>query len=78
MRKIAATAVLTAVAAAGLAPAAAGGEPRTAAPAGSVNMELVVKAAMWDPYKPGTSVVPGAGKSVTKVEKVTWEEYGRN
>ncbi|GAA1201258.1 peptidoglycan-binding domain-containing protein [Prauserella alba] len=73
MRKIAATALLTAVAAAGLAPSAAtASEPNTAAPAakaGSVNMEKVVKAAMWDPYKPNTSIVPGAGKSVTKVEK---------
>lgn len=72
MRRIAATALLTAVAAAGLAPASAAGEPSTAGPAataGSVNMEMVVKAAMWDPYKPNRSIVPGAGTSVTKVEK---------
>lgn len=72
MRRIAATALLTAVAAAGLAPASAAGEPNAAGPvatAGSVNMEKVVQAAMWDPYKPNQSIVPGAGTSVTKVEK---------
>lgn len=71
MRKIAATALLTAVAAAGLAPAASGAsEPLETNPAaGKVNMEMVVKAAMWDPYKPDSSIVPGAGESVKKVEK---------
>ncbi|OZM75231.1 peptidoglycan-binding protein [Amycolatopsis antarctica] len=39
-----------------------------AAPA-EVNMEAVVKAAMWDPYKDDQSVTPGSGDSVEAVEK---------
>lgn len=67
MRKIAATALLAAVATAAFGPVAHAEQPQTAA--GSVNMEKVVKAAMWDPYKPNSSITPGAGDSVKKVEK---------
>ncbi|PXY31384.1 peptidoglycan-binding domain-containing protein [Prauserella muralis] len=42
--------------------------PSVAAPATTVNMEAVIKAAMWDPYKSGQDVTDGSGPSVTKVE----------
>lgn len=35
----------------------------------AVNMEAVVKAAMWDPYKPDEAVTPGSGPSVKVVEQ---------
>lgn len=35
----------------------------------TVNMEAVVKAAQWDPYKDDQSVTPGAGDSVKAVEQ---------
>lgn len=34
-----------------------------------VNMEMVVKAAQWDPRKAGTGITPGAGDSVLLVEQ---------
>ncbi|MQA77359.1 MAG: peptidoglycan-binding protein [Streptosporangiales bacterium] len=48
------------------------GAVATAAPAQAaptVNMEAVVKAAQWDPYKPDQSITPGAGDSVKAVEQ---------
>ncbi len=35
----------------------------------TVNMELLVKAAQWDPRKSGTGITPGAGDSVLRVEQ---------
>lgn len=35
----------------------------------TVNMESVVKAAQWDPYKPDQSITPGAGDDVKPVEQ---------
>ena len=35
----------------------------------TVNMEAVVKAAQWDPYKSDQSITPGAGDSVEAVEQ---------
>ncbi|OLT46368.1 peptidoglycan-binding protein [Saccharomonospora sp. CUA-673] len=67
MRRLTATVLAAAIAAVGLGGAATADEPR--ATAGAVNMEKVVKAAMWDPYKPNSSITPGAGDSVKRVEK---------
>ncbi|HEY7596079.1 MAG TPA: peptidoglycan-binding protein [Actinophytocola sp.] len=41
----------------------------SAAPAATVNMEAVVKAAQIDPRRPGTALTPGAEDSVLLVEK---------
>lgn len=41
----------------------------TTAAAATVNMEAVIKAAMWDPYKPGQDITPGSGPSVKTVEQ---------
>ncbi|MFC4002958.1 peptidoglycan-binding domain-containing protein [Prauserella oleivorans] len=65
MRKLAIAALLTAVSGAALTGTAAAGE--AAEP--TVDMEAVVKAAMWDPYKPDQSVTPGSGPSVELVEQ---------
>lgn len=66
MRKIAMAALATALtgaAFAGTAPAnQAAAEP-------TVDMESVIKSAMWDPYKPNQDVTPGSGKSVEIVEQ---------
>ena len=35
----------------------------------TVNMEAVIKAAMWDPYKPNEKITPGCGPSVKTVER---------
>jgi peptidoglycan hydrolase-like protein with peptidoglycan-binding domain len=37
--------------------------------AATVNMESVIKAAMWDPYKPNQDITPGSGPSVKIVEQ---------
>jgi len=42
--------------------------PAVAATPG-VNMEAVIKAAMWDPYKPNEKVTPGSGTAVKRVEQ---------
>ncbi|MDI5979311.1 peptidoglycan-binding domain-containing protein [Amycolatopsis magusensis] len=66
MRKMAFTAMFTALSGAALTGTMAAGQ---AAAAPSVNMEAVVKAAMWDPYKPDQSITPGSGDSVKVVEQ---------
>lgn len=70
------TAIVTALSAAviaGAGPAigSVAGTPAgaNAARATTVNMEAVIKAAMWDPYKPNQKITPGSGPSVKKVEK---------
>ncbi|MGC7098702.1 peptidoglycan-binding domain-containing protein [Amycolatopsis lurida] len=65
MRKVATAAMFTALSAAAL----TGTIGQTAVAAPAVNMEAVVKAAMWDPYKPDQSITPGSGDSVKVVEE---------
>lgn len=68
-RPLALLAGTLALAAALVSPAAATADDRAAVTAlPTVDMELVVKAAQWDPRKAGTSIVPGAGPSVRLVE----------
>ncbi|MBK1787713.1 peptidoglycan-binding domain-containing protein [Prauserella cavernicola] len=64
MRTLTVAAAITALTGAALTGAAS---PAEAAP--TVNMEAVVKAAMWDPYKSDQSVTPGSGDSVKLVEQ---------
>ncbi len=58
-----------------LLPATAGAMPRCddpcarAASTPAVNMEAVLKAAQWDPRKPGQGITPGAKPSVLLVER---------
>lgn len=66
MRKLAIAAMFTAVSGAVLTGTATAGQ---AAAAPTVNMESVVKAAMWDPYKDDQSVTPSSRDSVTIVEQ---------
>ncbi|MGH3902188.1 MAG: peptidoglycan-binding domain-containing protein [Pseudonocardiaceae bacterium] len=66
MRKLAIAAMFTAVSGAALTGTATAGQ---AAAEPTVNMESVVKAAMWDPYKNDQSVTPGSGDSVKIVEQ---------
>ncbi|MFC9255878.1 peptidoglycan-binding protein [Amycolatopsis thailandensis] len=66
MRKVATAATFTALTGAALMGATAG-QPAVAAP--SVNMEAVIKAAMWDPYKADQAITPGSGPSVKVVEE---------
>lgn len=68
MRRWAQAAVLTALSSTLVAGAVV---PATAAPAATtVNMEALIKAAMWDPYKSDQSVTDGSGPSVETVENV--------
>lgn len=75
MRKLTKAAMFTVLSGAVVAGTVTAGQAATAAPeapqaaAASVNMEAVVKAAMWDPYKPDQSVTPGSGDSVKAVEE---------
>lgn len=64
MRRFAATVLLTALSGATL-----GATAGQAVAAPAVNMESVIKAAMWDPFKSDQSVTPGAGTSVELVEQ---------
>jgi hypothetical protein len=66
MRKLAIAAMFTVVSGAVLTGTATAGQ---AAAEPTVNMESVVKAAMWDPYKDDQSVTPGSGDSVKIVEQ---------
>ncbi|WP_181770562.1 peptidoglycan-binding domain-containing protein [Amycolatopsis pittospori] len=66
MRKVATAAMFTALTGAALMGTTAG---QTAVAAPTVNMEAVVKAAMWDPYKADQSITPGSGPSVKVVEE---------
>lgn len=70
MRKLTGAVAALAVLAGGVGGAAlANAEPEQATAAKTVNMELVIKAAMWDPYKPNQTIVPGAGPHVKAVEQ---------
>ncbi|WP_031467800.1 peptidoglycan-binding domain-containing protein [Sciscionella sediminilitoris] len=64
MRILPAAAMVTALSGALLTGTALDGAAAT-----KVNMESVVKAAQWDPYKSDESVTPGAGDSVKTVEE---------
>ncbi|AXB44704.1 peptidoglycan-binding domain-containing protein [Amycolatopsis albispora] len=65
MRKVVTAAMVTALSGAAL----IGTTGQTAVAAPAVNMQAVVKAAMWDPYKPDQSITPGSGDSVKVVEE---------
>ncbi|NIJ13329.1 peptidoglycan hydrolase-like protein with peptidoglycan-binding domain [Saccharomonospora amisosensis] len=71
MRRLTAAAVLTAVSG-GLLPGTATASPARSEADGTssstVNMEALIKAAMWDPYKSGQGVTDGSGPSVRRVE----------
>lgn len=67
MRMLTIAATIIAVSGATLTGATITAHPADAAT--TVNMESVIKAAQWDPYKSGQSVTPGAGDSVKVVEK---------
>lgn len=71
MRTLTTAVVVAALSGATLAPTATAA-PSTAqhnAAEPTVNMEAVIKAAMWDPYKPNQDTTPGSAKSVKLVEK---------
>ena len=72
MRKLATAAVLTALSGALVAGTAT--PALSEAKATTVNMEAVIKAAMWDPYKPNQDVTDGSGPSVKAVEKALADE----
>lgn len=67
MRKLAVIAVVTALSGAVSGGATMPDEATAAAP--TVRMEAVIKAAMWDPYKPNQNITPGSGESVLLVEQ---------
>lgn len=67
MRTLKIAAVTGMLSSALVAGAVATAAPAQAAP--TVNMEAVIKAAQWDPYKSGQSTTPGAGDSVKAVEQ---------
>lgn len=67
MRKRTTIALVTALSGGVLAGSVAAGPAVADTP--SVNMESVIKAAMWDPYKPNENITPGSGPSVKRVEQ---------
>jgi peptidoglycan hydrolase-like protein with peptidoglycan-binding domain len=70
MRKFTTAVFVTALSGATFAGTAAAAPATTQqAAADTVNMESVIKAAMWDPYKPNQDVTPGSGQSVKIVEQ---------
>lgn len=73
MRKLATTAAATMLATATVTGTLGAGQA-AAAEAATVNMQSVIKAAMWDPYKDDQSITPGSEQSVRAVEDALAEE----
>lgn len=69
MLRVAVVAVAATLVTSGAQTPVAAGALRQQSTLPTVNMELAVKAAQWDPVKSGTGITPGAGPSVTLVEE---------
>ncbi|WP_007024661.1 peptidoglycan-binding protein [Saccharomonospora iraqiensis] len=72
MRKLAVAVLAAALTGGTVVGVATAGEATAAAP--TVNMEAVIKAAMWDPSKPNQDITPGSGESVRVVEQALADE----